>query len=605
MKVLRTVLGAVCALILACGFVPRATASPTPARIFLLMVWDGLRPDSVTPRDTPSLYALTREGVRFNRHHAVFPTVTMVNAAALATGAPPGQSGIYGDDVYWAPLLHFNGDPAAEPTLAKASRQVVMIENSKLLGVLNGANAFAGRELGLETIGQEVLREGGYLAVIGKRGPTFLFDNRIASVDEGRDSQGQAHQNYLFVSDDMSAPPCVADEVEPILSAIPAKEHPATRSDDYFARVVADKALPAAKQAAAAGKPALLIYWEHDPDITQHLSGLGTAPAIAALAGCDRNLGTVRAAIRALGIEDQTNLMVVSDHGFATIRMRVALAELLAGMGLKASADSDDIVVAANGGSDLVYLSRAKYPTEAAQRDVAEKIVNFVAAQEWCGPIFSREASLDPRKPYLGWIGGTFNQSAIGLMNSARSPDLVISFREFPDLDNSSLTGPGKRAFSLDAHGQESVRNNSSDLIRPVKGVLYSDAGPVFTTGLGMHGAAGARELHNFCAATGPAFRRGFADNSPTGNADVAPTISELLGLAPNTGPHATYPSGRVLSESLEDGRSAGAMRSSSMTSRLELQGMAVQSTLRFVRVGDHNYLDDASIEHIPLGRSP
>ena len=58
-------------------------------RIFVLMVWDGLRPDAVTLADTPNLYGLGREGARFDRHHSAYPTLTMVNAAALSTGADP------------------------------------------------------------------------------------------------------------------------------------------------------------------------------------------------------------------------------------------------------------------------------------------------------------------------------------------------------------------------------------------------------------------------------------------------------------------------------------------------------------------------------------
>src|SRR5712692_3805578 len=71
-------------------------------RIMILMIWDGLRPDLVTQRDTPNLFRMAREGVRFDRHHALFPTVTMVNATALATGAPPGVNGLEGNVFYLA-----------------------------------------------------------------------------------------------------------------------------------------------------------------------------------------------------------------------------------------------------------------------------------------------------------------------------------------------------------------------------------------------------------------------------------------------------------------------------------------------------------------------
>src|ERR1700687_2448572 len=72
-------------------------------RIVVLMVWDGLRPDFVTQRDTPNLFRMAREGVRFDRHHSIFPTLTMVNATALATGAPPGVNGLEGNVFYLPP----------------------------------------------------------------------------------------------------------------------------------------------------------------------------------------------------------------------------------------------------------------------------------------------------------------------------------------------------------------------------------------------------------------------------------------------------------------------------------------------------------------------
>src|SRR5271169_6344389 len=100
--------------IIATLFVLALVAAPTRAqdavprhrgrgRIVLLMVWDGLRPDFVTQRDTPNLFRLAREGVRFDRHHSIFPTLTMVNATALATGAPPGVNGLEGNSFYLAP----------------------------------------------------------------------------------------------------------------------------------------------------------------------------------------------------------------------------------------------------------------------------------------------------------------------------------------------------------------------------------------------------------------------------------------------------------------------------------------------------------------------
>ena len=66
----------------------------------IVFVVDGLRPDAITFDGTPTLARLRAEGVTFANSHSVFPTVTRVNAATLATGAQPGTSGIVGNQMY-------------------------------------------------------------------------------------------------------------------------------------------------------------------------------------------------------------------------------------------------------------------------------------------------------------------------------------------------------------------------------------------------------------------------------------------------------------------------------------------------------------------------
>src|SRR6266540_5719266 len=66
-------------------------------RKVIMFVWDGLRPDSINPTDTPNLHALRETGVDFTDNHATYPTFTMINAASFATGAWPASAGHYGD----------------------------------------------------------------------------------------------------------------------------------------------------------------------------------------------------------------------------------------------------------------------------------------------------------------------------------------------------------------------------------------------------------------------------------------------------------------------------------------------------------------------------
>ncbi len=70
-----------------------------PRRFVIVFVVDGLRPDAITPEDTPTLFRLRAEGVQFTNSHAVFPTVTRVNAATIA-GMQPGTHGIVGNQIY-------------------------------------------------------------------------------------------------------------------------------------------------------------------------------------------------------------------------------------------------------------------------------------------------------------------------------------------------------------------------------------------------------------------------------------------------------------------------------------------------------------------------
>src|SRR5262249_5917451 len=82
------------------------TCSPLPAggagraSLNIVVVLDGLRPDAITPEETPNLWRLRQDGVNFTRSHSVFPTVTRVNATAIATGTLPGRNGVVGNSQY-------------------------------------------------------------------------------------------------------------------------------------------------------------------------------------------------------------------------------------------------------------------------------------------------------------------------------------------------------------------------------------------------------------------------------------------------------------------------------------------------------------------------
>lgn len=82
---------------------PAAFAAPEPkgrAEHIVLVVWDGMRPDFVTPQHCPTLYELATNGFFFRRHHSTFISFTEVNGTALATGTHPGRSGVQANAEY-------------------------------------------------------------------------------------------------------------------------------------------------------------------------------------------------------------------------------------------------------------------------------------------------------------------------------------------------------------------------------------------------------------------------------------------------------------------------------------------------------------------------
>jgi len=86
---MKTLVAAAIVLALA---VPVAPQTPLPTH--LVIVVDGLRPDYVTPDVMPRLAGLGQRGIVFTAHHAVFPTVTRVNASSFVTGAYPEAHGL-------------------------------------------------------------------------------------------------------------------------------------------------------------------------------------------------------------------------------------------------------------------------------------------------------------------------------------------------------------------------------------------------------------------------------------------------------------------------------------------------------------------------------
>jgi len=216
-------------------------------------------------------------------------------------------------------------------------------------------------------------------------------------------------------------------------------------------------------------------------------------------------------------------------------------------------ADHPLVVVAANGGSDLVYL-----PT--GDKDLAARVVAALAAQDYVSGLFVDDG--------LGRFPGTLPLSAVALKGSAVTPmpAIAVNFRSF-------ATGCADPTTC---------------------GVEVADTG--LQQGQGMHGSFSRADTRNMMGAAGPDFRQHFVDSAPASNADVGKTIAGVLGLRiPDKGKLV----GRVLTEAMPN----GAMPAAAATIvRSEPDAAGHVTVVLTQTVGETRYFDAAGYPGRTLG---
>src|SRR5205814_9299274 len=151
-----------------CALVCGAQPANQPRRV-VVVVWDGMRPDFVSEHNTPALWKLSREGVTFRNHHAVYPSATMVNGTALVTGVYPGKNGVIANHVYRSDI-----DP----------HHIVDVELPPV--VKKGDEVSEGKYISVPTIAERVQRAG-WRTVSATAKTVGLLLDRQAGVGPGKD----------------------------------------------------------------------------------------------------------------------------------------------------------------------------------------------------------------------------------------------------------------------------------------------------------------------------------------------------------------------------------------------------------------------------------
>jgi arylsulfatase A-like enzyme len=586
-------------------------ASAAPRNV-IIFVADGLRSHSVTPETAPALAAVRSQGVDFQNSHSLYPTVTTANASAIATGHLLGDTGDFGNTIYVG--RPFSG-PSASP--------LGDFEDDEVLGLMN--QRFAGNYLGETSLLQTARAKGYATAALGKQGPVGVQDVTARDgagtivLDDSYGREGRTSGGIALAPDIAAAikaaglaptPPRRGAEFSSGDFKTPGTLKANIEQQDWFVGVATKVLLPRFK---AQGKPFVMVFWSLDPDGTQHgngdslnslTPGINGPTSRAAIRNASNDLQALRDALKAQGLDANTDIVVTADHGFSTKALEsktsaaasfaypdiklgllprgflgIDLAKALGlplfngrgapvrpedgvypqgGALIGADPSRPAIVIAPNGGTSLLYL-----PGPDA-RALAPKVVEALTRQDYVAAVFVNDA--------LGDVAGALPMSKIGLIGSARTPQpsIVVSFRSF----STGCTDPEMCGAEIADSGQQQ--------------------------GQGIHGTFGRQDTHNFMAAIGPDFKAGFVDPAPVSNADWANTLAHILGLQLSARGHLV---GRVMSEALVHGGPVPTVRPVTLRSRPASNGF--MTVLNTQEAAGETYFDAAGMPGRTLGLKP
>ena len=608
----------------------------------IIFIADGLRHGSVNPIDTPALYRVRTEGVYFANSRSVFPSQTMPNAAAIATGHYPGDTGQFANQIFIGyPLF------ATKSLGLPAGTVAPDVEDPFVLADINthfGGNYI--REASLVAFA----RSYGYnTAVLGKVGPAAAQDVSEAAAVRGRmrepitiilESTAGTARTIPATAQTMALlkgaglPTAPPPRNQPIgTNTTPGTLTANVAHQQWFADVATKAILPAF---AKSPEPFVLVYWSGDPDQTQHAQGdslnqlrpgINGATSKAAVQNADRNLTQILEYLDANPeVRDNTNVFVTSDHGFSTVSRR----------------DID-----AAGRATRSYSAGLRYRDADGRPEVNDGFLppGFLAidiAHELDLPLFDPDVQaaddrgvrhyvrIDPlaaqpsttvrQRPTGGaaLIGGT---GRVGMPIDARvivaqtsiyvpGNDGALARRITQFLAAQDYVGG---LFVNDRFGQMpgALRMSDVGLIgtattpkpaivvnfksfpldpkdRGMSGVIV---GGTRQHGQGDHGSLARANTFNNMAAIGPDFKKRFIDKAPVSNADVQPTLAHVMKMKiPSLGALR----GRVIAEALAGGPQTTRFAPGVMRSRPSSNGY---STVLLYQVADRRmYLDEACL---------
>ncbi len=357
---------------------------------FVMLAFDGLRPDMVSADATPNLARLAAAGTRFANARSVFPSETRVATPSLITGCRPGGHGMVANTLF---------DAAIAPD---------RLLRTKLVGDVMAMARGGESPLLRPSLGER-------LAAAGK---TFALVS-AGTAGAARLLHPAAERLGLFRWNVEEHEGVTADAMAARFGPTPPHAVPNIPRLEHASRILLEYVLPVLR-------PDVALVWLSEPDVSFHWGGLRAPHARQALRAADAILGQVIAWRDAQPDAAEIVVGVLSDHGHVTGRGKLSLAEELRRAGFRAGtgfADGADIVVAPASAPGLWFRDKA----------LAPQVAEWLAAQPWSGPLLARE-------PAILRDGEAMPLSLLG-SGHARSADLVVTFAGSEEPDAWGLPG--------------------------------------------------------------------------------------------------------------------------------------------------------------------
>jgi hypothetical protein len=384
---------------------------------FLVVSFDGLRPDLVSLEMTPNLVRLQSLGLTLSKHRTVYPSETRSAFPSLVTGATTNRHGMVGNKYV---------DRSVSPPRYIDTSDAVLLRKLDLES--------GGRLMSAATLGEILASEGRSLAVLATNTPgtTRFFHHKAEDFGHVRLS---GHFREACTADALAE----AEAGVGPLTPEPPKIEPDKAGQDWITSAFLEVVWPKYR-------PDVTILSYGEPDTTSHFHGTGGEATRGIIAHCDRQFGRVLDWWEAEGRAEGVQIIAISDHGHITGHTRVSVIDSLRDAGFRpdiAPASDVDVVVVP-GQVGALYLAE---PTD----EQIARLVATITEHPWCGPVFTRA-----RNGIDGIAPGSLGNHLV-FADHARAPDVSFAFRADDAVDPFGLIGgtfyDNDRRSGLGLHG--------------------------------------------------------------------------------------------------------------------------------------------------------